>query len=88
MSSTAISGDLREKVRQIVLDVLEIDSAELTEQSSFIDDFGADSLLVIEMFARFERQLGIRIPKDEMTDLPDLPAAYAIAAKHAEPTHV
>ncbi|MEV6876071.1 acyl carrier protein [Amycolatopsis sp. NPDC051128] len=88
MSSTAISGDLREKVRQIVLDVLEIDTAELTEESSFIDDFGADSLLVIEMFARFERQLGIRIPKDEMTDLPDLPAAYAIAEKYSEPSHV
>ena len=85
MSATAISGDVREKVRKIVLDVLEIDSAELTDESSFVDDFGADSLLVIEMFARFERQLGIRIPKDEMTDLPNLSAAYAIAAKYGEP---
>ena len=87
MSATAISGDVREKVRKIVLDVLEIDSAELTDESSFVDDFGADSLLVIEMFARFERQLGIRIPKDEMTDLPNLSAAYAIAAKYGEPAH-
>jgi acyl carrier protein len=87
MSSPIISEDLREKVRQIVADVLEIDVAELTDESSFVDDFGADSLLVIEMFARFERQLGIRIPKDEMTDLPDLPAAYAIAAKYGEPAH-
>ena len=87
MTHTAISGELHDRVREIVADVLEIDAAELTDESSFIDDFGADSLLVIEMFARFERTLGIRIPKEDMIDLPDLPAAYAIVAKHSETAH-
>lgn len=85
MSDVVISDELRESVRAIVAEVLEIDIAELTDTSSFADDFEADSLLVIEMFARFERNLGIKIPQEDLTELDDLPTAYELVARHGSP---
>lgn len=82
MSDVTISEELRENVRAIVADVLEVELAELTDEGSFGDDYEADSLLVIEMFARFERNLGIKIPKGELVELDNLPDAYALVAQH------
>lgn len=82
MSDTAISEQLQESVRTIVADVLEIDPAELTEEGSFGDDYDADSLLIIEIFARFEKNLGIKIPTDELVEIDDLPMTYALVARH------
>lgn len=84
MSDAIISEELRARVRAIVGDVLEVeDDGALTDESSFADDFDADSLLVIEIFSRFERDLGIKIPQEDLTELDDLPAAYAVVAKHS-----
>ncbi|MFC7331441.1 acyl carrier protein [Marinactinospora rubrisoli] len=85
-----VSAELREKVRAIIADVLEVDAAELSENSSFADDFEADSLMSIEMFSRFERDLGISIPQDELVDLDDLATAYELVGRHgsAEATRV
>ncbi|GHF27800.1 MULTISPECIES: acyl carrier protein [Streptomyces] len=85
MSDIVMSEEQRVKVRDIVAEVLEVDADDLTEQSSFADDFDADSLLVIEIFSRFERDLGIRIPQEELVELDDLPAAYAVVARHSAP---
>ncbi|MEV0260947.1 phosphopantetheine-binding protein [Streptomyces sp. NPDC050617] len=83
-----ISDELRQQIREIVADVLEAELADLTDGSSFVDDFDADSLLVIEIFSRFERDLGIRIPQEDLTELDDLPAAYALVARHHARTAV
>lgn len=81
MGDTVISEELRTRVRSIVAEVLEIDTAELTDDSSFADDFGADSLLTIEMLARFEQNLGVKVPQDDTTELDNLPAAYALVGR-------
>ncbi|MEU6106023.1 acyl carrier protein [Streptomyces flaveolus] len=73
---------LQEKIHALVADVLEVDPAELNDESSFADDLDADSLLVIEIFSRFERDLGIKIPQDELTELDNLPAAYELVGRH------
>ena len=82
MSDVTISEELRANVRSIVAEVLEVEPEELTDEGSFGDDYEADSLLVIEMFARFERNLGIKIPKGELVELDNLPDAYALVAQH------
>ncbi|MEU6055339.1 acyl carrier protein [Streptomyces xanthochromogenes] len=81
--TVSVDADLNEKVREIIADVLEVETFELTEDSSFEDDFGADSLLTIEMFARFEKELGIAIPQDEMAQLDTLDQAYSLVARNA-----
>ncbi|GHH24851.1 acyl carrier protein [Streptomyces rubradiris] len=77
-----LSPELRTRIREIVADVLEVSSGEVDEQHSFVEDFDADSLLIIEMFSRFEKQLGIEIPQEELVDLDDLGTAYELIARH------
>ncbi|MFJ6465825.1 acyl carrier protein [Streptomyces sp. NPDC091387] len=85
MSSNQLPENLRVEVREIVAEVLEVDSAALTEESSFVNDFDSDSLLVIEIISRFERDLKIRVPKDDLSELDTLLEAYELVAKHYVP---
>jgi acyl carrier protein len=82
MSEIVISEELREKVRVIVAEVLEVKPTDITDDSSFVDDFEADSLLITEMFARFERDLGMKIPQADLSELDNLPTAWALVARH------
>ena len=59
-----MSEDISSKVKKIVADHLGIDEAKVTEESSFIDDLGADSLDTGELVMAFEEEFGIEIPDD------------------------
>ena len=59
-----MSEDVSNKVKKIVADHLGIDEAKVTEESSFIDDLGADSLDTVELVMAFEEKFGIEIPDD------------------------
>jgi acyl carrier protein len=59
-----MSEDISSKVKKIVADHLGIDEAKVTEESSFIDDLGADSLDTVELVMAFEEEFNIEIPDD------------------------
>ena len=59
-----MSDDVSSKVKKIVADHLGIDEAKVTEESSFIDDLGADSLDTVELVMAFEEEFEIEIPDD------------------------
>ena len=59
-----MSDDITSKVKKIVADHLGIEEAKVTEESSFIDDLGADSLDTVELVMAFEEKFGIEIPDD------------------------
>ena len=59
-----MSEDVSNKVKKIVADHLGIDEAKVTEESSFIDDLGADSLDTVELVMAFEEEFGCEIPDD------------------------
>ncbi|GGT03857.1 MULTISPECIES: acyl carrier protein [Streptomyces] len=83
MSENVLQDDLREKARQIVADVLEVDLDELTDTSSFADDFDADSLLVIEMYSRFERDLRIKVPQEDIVELDNMATVFEVIGRHS-----
>ena len=56
-----MSDDVLSKVRKIVADHLGIDEAKVTDESSFIDDLGADSLDTVELVMAFEEEFGAEI---------------------------
>ena len=56
-----MSEDISSKVKKIVADHLGIDEAKVTEESSFIDDLGADSLDTVELVMAFEEEFGSEI---------------------------
>ena len=59
-----MSNEISNKVKKIVADHLGIDEAKVTDQSSFIDDLGADSLDTVELVMAFEEEFGCEIPDD------------------------
>ena len=60
-----MSDDVSSKVKKIVADHLGIDEAKVTEESSFIDDLGADSLDTVELVMAFEEAFDVEIPDEK-----------------------
>jgi len=54
-----------EKVRDIIVDQLDVDSAEVIPEASFIDDLGADSLDIVELIMALEEEFEIEIPDED-----------------------
>ena len=58
-------ADVREQVKKIIVDQLSVNPEELTDDASFIEDLGADSLDIVELVMEFEEKFGIDIPDEE-----------------------
>lgn len=58
-----------EKVKEIIEEQLNLDGVEITEDSSFKDDLGADSLDLFELIMAFEEEYGIEIPSEELENI-------------------
>lgn len=54
-----------EKVKEIVVDKLNVPAAKVTEDATFVSDLGADSLDVVEVVMEVEKEFGITIPDEE-----------------------
>ena len=59
-----MSENVKEKVKKIVADHLGIEEEKVTEEASFIDDLGADSLDTVELVMAFEEEFSCEIPDD------------------------
>ena len=57
--------DISSKFKKIVADDLGIDEAKVTDEASFIDDLGADSLDTVELVMAFEEEFGSEISDSE-----------------------
>jgi len=51
-----------DRIKKIIVNQLAIDESKITENSSFLDDLGADSLDIIELIMVFEEEFNIEIP--------------------------
>ena len=60
-----MGDDVASKVKKIVVDHLGVDEAKVTEEASFIDDLGADSLDTVELVMAFEEEFGSEISDSE-----------------------
>ncbi len=54
-------SEVREKVKKIIVDHLGVDAEKVTDEASFIDDLGADSLDTVELVMAFEEEFGSEI---------------------------
>ena len=57
--------DTFEKVKEIIVERLSVDEKDVTEDASFIDDLGADSLDTVELVMALEEEFGIEIPDED-----------------------
>lgn len=53
-----------EKLKKIIVEVLNVDQDEITEDTTFIDDLGADSLDIFQIIMGIEEEFDIKIPDD------------------------
>ena len=57
-------SDTADRVKKIVVEHLGVEAEKVTEDASFIDDLGADSLDIVELVMAFEEEFGVAIPDD------------------------
>ena len=58
-------ASVEERVKQIIVEQLGVDEAEVTPTASFVDDLGADSLDQVELVMAFEEAFDIDIPDED-----------------------
>jgi acyl carrier protein len=62
-------ADNTEKVKDIIANELGVEREKLTNDASFIDDLGADSLDIVELVMEFEKEFNIEIPDEDAEKL-------------------
>ena len=67
--------EIEAKVKEIIVDKLGVDEAEVTPAASFTNDLGADSLDTVELIMAFEQEFGVSIPDDEAEKISTVGAA-------------
>jgi len=62
-------NDMLEKIKPIIADQLGVEESEITLESSFNKDLGADSLDLFEMVMEFEDEFDIEIPTEDLESM-------------------
>ena len=74
-------SEVSDKVRTIICDQLMVDQEEITDESSFVEDLGADSLDTVELIMEFEDEFGIEIPDEQAEKISTVGEAVAYLEK-------
>ena len=78
-----MSNDIADRVKKIVVEHLGVDEGKVTENASFIDDLGADSLDTVELVMAFEEEFGCEIPDDAAEKIVTVKDAIEFIQEHA-----
>ncbi len=60
---------IEKKVKEMIVDSLGIDPEKINNESSFVDDLGADSLDTVELVMAFEEEFDVEIPDEDAEKL-------------------
>jgi acyl carrier protein len=75
---------VEERVTQIIVDQLGVESSEVVPEASFVDDLGADSLDQVELIMAFEEDFDLEIPDDDAARIVTVQDAIAYIQKNAK----
>jgi acyl carrier protein len=84
-TATGLAEERRRKIKDIVCDILEVDSSEVTLTSLFREDHEADSLRAIEILAALERNFGVAIDQADLGRMVNLEGVYAVVDEVSRP---
>ena len=77
-------SDIGERVKKIVVEHLGVEPEKVTENASFIDDLGADSLDTVELVMAFEEEFGIEIPDEDAEKITRVKEAVEYIESHSK----
>ena len=64
-----VADSIRDKVLAIVCERLDVEKDKVKDETSFINDLGADSLDIVELVMEFEEEFGMSIPDDQAENI-------------------
>ena len=76
--------EVAERVKAIIVDKLSVEETEVTNEASFTNDLGADSLDTVELIMEFEKEFGISIPDDQAEKITTVGDAIAYIEANAK----
>ena len=77
-------SEIAEKIKKIIVDHLGVEASKVTEDASFIDDLGADSLDTVELVMAFEEEFGAEISDSEAEKILTVGDAIKFVEKSAK----
>ena len=58
-------ADVAERVKEIISEQMNVDKSQITPETTFVNDLGADSLDTVELVMQFEDEFNLSIPDEE-----------------------
>jgi acyl carrier protein len=74
-------SNIQERVKKIIVEQLGVDESEVKNESSFVDDLGADSLDTVELVMALEEEFDIEIPDEEAEKITTVQSAIDYVTK-------
>ncbi len=74
--------EIKDKLKQIVIDRLDVDEDQITPDASFVEDLGADSLDIVELIMGIEEEFDIEIPDEDAEKLTTVGGALELSLIH------
>ena len=77
-------SDIASRVKSIIIDKLGVEESEVTQEASFTNDLGADSLDTVELIMEFEKEFDIQIPDDQAENIGTVGQAVSYIEQNAK----
>jgi acyl carrier protein len=77
-------SDIASRVKAIIIDKLGVEESEITPESNFTNDLGADSLDTVELIMEFEKEFNIAIPDDQAEKIGTVGQAISYIEQNAK----
>ena len=77
-------SDVASRVKAIIVDKLSVEESEVTNEASFTNHLGADSLDTVELIMEFEKEFGLSIPDDQAEKISTVGDAIAYIEANAK----
>ncbi|HEX6939145.1 MAG TPA: acyl carrier protein [Longimicrobiales bacterium] len=77
-----MAENIEERVKEIIVNELGVEPEKVSEDASFIEDLGADSLDIVELVMAFEEEFGLEIPDEDAEQLQTVGDAIRYLKEH------
>ncbi len=75
---------IEDRVKEIIVEQLGVDAAQVTTQAKFVDDLGADSLDTVELVMALEEEFSIEIPDEDAEKITSVGDAVSYINDHGD----